>query len=137
MKAYHLRTKHRVHDRSLFSFTGSKSLIHDSIYIPERKVFVEFSKEEYKHKYGYIMRSDYEYEKAQQIVEGNNGAEGEIISEPELESDVVDRIVANSKGICRTVKTRVDYDGSTEDLVRILSGELIKKGLLSRIFSRN
>jgi hypothetical protein len=127
VKAYHLRTSEPC---EVFSFGYGLEL--NSIFVPTKNVLVGFVRQ--NNMSGLIKSySTVNYcNRAQDIVEGNrNGVEGKIISEFELETKTVNRIGRNGRE--SKVTTLAEYDGSTDILVKILSGEFVKKGLLCRL----
>ena len=83
-----------------------------------------------------IPYESYYCSRAQDIVEGNkNRVQRDVVSELKLEANIIDQIESHYSE--KEVKTIVDYDGLTEELVKILSGEFVKKSFLNRLFSRN
>ncbi len=135
-KAYHLRTNEPdSHD----VMGGFERFDLDSIYIPERSILMGFVK--WPNREGKIISyAAYHCTRADDIIDGNrNGVKGEVVSELELKAEQVNGIISNIRGPDKhefEVKTTVDYNGSTEDLVKILSGEYIRKGFVRRVLEK-
>lgn len=129
MKAYHLKTN----EPDPYDSIGFETFNLNSIYVPERSVLVGFIK--HSGMRGEIKPYNIHYcSRAQDIVEGNrNGVLGEVASKLELTADQVD-IIASHQG--SDVKTTIEYDSSTQALVGILTGELIRKGLIKRVLEK-
>jgi hypothetical protein len=130
MKAYHIRTN----ELDSHNPNGTERFILDSIYVPEKYLFVGFTA--WYDMCGLIKPySQSDCSRAQAIVDRNNDrVQGEVISEFELESSIVEKIESNSRR--REIETTLEYDGSTNALVGILSGRFIKLPVKESFFSR-
>ncbi len=131
MIAYHLVTSEPDHRDVMLGFEKFNL---NSIYIPEESLLVGFVK--WYGKKGLIKPYCEEIycSRAQNIVKNNkNNTQGDVISEFNIGEKLVNILrTYNSE---KEIKTTVDFDGSTSALINILSGELIKKNWLSRLFS--
>jgi|GEM_PF-5231812 len=127
MKAYHLKTRASDSHDAL----GVEQYELNSIYVPEKQVlagYILFGKNN-----GLIINySKIQHERAQCIVEGNkNDVRGDVISELDLSEDIVEKIFRTKNE--SEIKVTKQYDGSTDTLVGILSGEYHKRNLIEKI----
>lgn len=131
MKAYHIRTE------GFDPYNPRGTLIIDLLYVPEREILVGFSLLKYGRE-GVIKNRDSELSRAQATVDGNqDGIEGEVVGEIDLNNRTISRII-NSFSFCKesTFEMTGDYNGSTECLVAVLSGELRQRRLMEGILAR-
>ncbi len=130
-RAYHLQTSEPDQNDPL----GVDSFELHSIYVPGRQVLVGFHK--WRNESGGDVLNYSEMpaylNNAQAVVEGKRA--GAVISQFDLDVCTIYRIFSARRKNSR-IKTTVQFDGSTDALVKILSGELRKKGLLEKVFAR-
>lgn len=138
MKAYHIKTNEQ-NDLLFEKFNL------DSIYIPKRNILLCFAK--LKNMEGILKnyggRSSRYISQAEKIINGNkDGVKGEIICKRNLEEEVVEKINQIQETVpCPPQGKKIglveEFDNSTDCLIRILSGESIKKRKKIRIFSES
>ena len=128
MKVYHIFT--REPDES--SLSGLDHYDLHSIYSPQ-SVLVGFVKRHYKN--GLIVNYGQPYaHRAQAIVDRKKSVRGEVIAKVDLDPGAIVRIAQNHSRA--EVLTLREFDGSTDCLVKILTGELvIKNNLFQNIAS--
>jgi len=127
MRAYHIRTiEPSPYDIGL----GLDTFDLDSIYIPEKKILIGIAHyEEHQSNKGTILHySHLPYtDRAQKIVEGNrDGVRGDVIKELELDDEKIKKISEKRRYNKERVKFNQVFDGSTNKLVKILSGFMRK-----------
>lgn len=118
MKAYHIRDVSEEYKK-------------DCIFIPESNLFVAYLQDP-KIKVIINYSSKAYLDRATAIIEGKDvGIKTEVVSEFETDEKTALKIMNNRKNSRFRVE---EFDGSTKNLIRILSGANRKKGLLGRLF---
>ncbi len=130
MKAYHIQT----FEPDIYDATGLGGAYLDFIFAPEQNVLVGFLKGDGTR--GRIVNySSQRYcRNAQAIVSDEGQVKGTVIGEVDLPDETVRKISANDSSTEITAK--LNFDGSTNNLVGILCGKLVKKQGLFRNYWR-
>ncbi len=134
MEAYHLKTS----EPDSLDGAGLEYFDLYSIYIPEAKILVGYVANWLSMDGRIVNYSNTSLNRAQDIVDGSkNGVRGEVLFRMDLDHGVIDRIVSNSNK--SEIKITEEYNCSTGQLIKILSGELIsepvkRKGLFAKFF---
>ena len=132
MKAYHLRTLEPEPGDHL----GLETFNLDSIYIPEDSFLIGIGYDRTHPERKVVSLLGYSEEvclhRAQCIVDGNKeGVRGQVVSEISIDSDMIRKIRDNaSKYIDHAVHIPERFDSTTDGLIKILTGSMIKKEYL-------
>jgi hypothetical protein len=131
MRAYHIRTERQD------PYDPARTLILDSLYIPDRRILLGFKLLKDGEE-GVIKNLELDLGRAQAITDGSqNGIAGEVVGEADLSMGDISRMI-NSFSFCKgsTFEMTGDYDGSTECLVAVLSGELRQRRFAERVLRK-
>jgi len=132
MKAYHIKTNEPDSHDAL----GFERFDLDSIYVPEKAILLGFI--DWENSKGLLKNygggnSSYT-PKAEDIINGNrNNVQGKVVSTFDLDEETAEKIIKVSEGVQhgphhhKEIKITEKFDNSTDGLIRILSGESIKK----------